>query len=220
MQKQRGELFKTFRTGREVAKSQDTERELALTQGTRTLEPERPRRRRPTKRTIMLRREIVRVMHDNMDRDEALDLLASLARRKGRAAPGDGVDLNASVPSVLDEWYSARELERVLQQLGAPIPPPPARPKRAKKKAPDGGFPAPAATKSLRRQIVRALQDLPRDTALALLTRLATLKQRSPPSGNADPGAFAGALFARGFTAAELIDVARHLGISVRDKHR
>src|SRR5262245_25313515 len=96
--------------------------------GTRTLEQEEPRRRRPTERTIMLRREIVRVMHDKMDRDEALDLLASLARRKGRAAPGNGVDLNAAVPSVLDEWYSARELERLLQQLGAPIPPPRVRP--------------------------------------------------------------------------------------------
>src|SRR5437764_789462 len=53
------------------------------------------------------------------------------------------------------------------------------------------------ATKPLRKEIIRAIRDLPRNRALELVGELAASKHGLPPANDVDVGQFGGPLLAR-----------------------
>src|SRR5689334_22104875 len=53
------------------------------------------------------------------------------------------------------------------------------------------------ATKQLRKEIIRAIRDLPRNDARELLGEIAASKDRLPPANDIDVGQFGGPLLAR-----------------------
>jgi hypothetical protein len=158
-------------------------------------------------------------MEKNLAPNEARELLARLAKRKGLHVPQGEFDVKATAPQILDYWYSADEIQTLLRVQGWSAPANRAKTKRqgsAARGAATRSLRAAAMTKPLRREIVRVLsRELPPERSLAVLRTLASRRGYPLPTAETDLAGYTGIFLAEAFNPGELRALASYLASDV-----
>jgi hypothetical protein len=131
MPRQRGgELFDAFRSGRTSPVSRDVERELqSRPDPTSAAETKQRLARRAGQRAVEearasrpLRREIVRILRDELPIDDARATLRLLAAEKQLPPPREEGAVGLDAGPMLASHFSKAELEAVVRRLGGQPP--------------------------------------------------------------------------------------------------